>query len=213
MEDAVVAVRGEVQREVPPELAHFSVTVTARDADRPIVLRRLAERAEAMRAALAEYEPAIERRETGGLHVYPEPKKGGRGERVAAYHGSATITVTVTDFTVLGDLMLRLADQDQTEVHGPWWSLRPDSPAHREARRAAIDDAIARARDYAEAVGARLVRLVEISDVGGVGDRPLGMRFKAAAMLDEGPSIDFDPPPQTVQAQVAIRFTITEPAV
>jgi uncharacterized protein len=212
MDEPVVSVRGEVQQEVPPELAHFTVTVTARDADRQVTLRRVTERAATLRAVLAEYGDVIERQETSGLHVYPEPKRDGRGERVAAYHGRVGTTVTVADFAVLGDLMLRLADQDQTQLHGPWWSLRPDSPAYREARRAAITDAIARARDYAEAVGARLVRLIEISDVG-TGDRPLGMRLAAATLESEGPSIVLDPPAQTVSAQVAIRFTITEPTV
>ena len=62
--------------------------------------------------------------------------------------------------------MLRLADQDQVEVAGPWWSLRPDSPAHREARHAAIADALLRAREYAEALGARVTALLELADAG-----------------------------------------------
>ncbi|MFD0823941.1 SIMPL domain-containing protein, partial [Micromonospora zhanjiangensis] len=146
----IVRVRGEAFREVPPEIARFSVTVQARDADRQSTLARLAERADAVRAVVDTYGPAIDRRESGDLRVSPELKRS--GERIKAYHGSVSTTVTVTDFTVLGELMLRLADQDQATVAGPWWSLRPDSPAHREARRAAIADAIDRAREYADAL-------------------------------------------------------------
>src|SRR5690349_20592326 len=110
----VVTVRGEAYREVDPELARFSVTTSARDRDRQVTLTRLAERAAAVRVLVEEYAAAVDRRETGELRVRPERKRS--GERVTGYHGSVVTTVTVTDFTVLGELMLRLADQDQVEV-------------------------------------------------------------------------------------------------
>lgn len=210
----VVAVRGEAYREVPPEIARFTVTATARDKDRETVLGRLAERAAAVRVLLEGYGPAVDRRETGELRVRPETKRS--GERVVAYHGSVATTVTVTDFTVLGELMLRLADQDQIEVAGPWWSLRPDSPAYREARHAAIADALVRAREYAEALGARVTALRELADTGLT---PQPMMARAAYGMGAGgesgapPELELDPQPQTVQAAVEARFTISEPVL
>src|SRR5690242_6084901 len=110
-EAPVVAVRGEVFREVDPEIASFSVTVTARDRDRQEALRRLASRVDDLRGVLDGYADAIEKRETSGLFVHPENKK--TGEKVTGYSGSVTTTVTVADFTALGEMMLRLADRDQ----------------------------------------------------------------------------------------------------
>jgi uncharacterized protein len=208
----VVAVRGEAVHEVPPELARFSVTVAARDRDRPATLARLAERVAAARALIDGYGTAIERRETGGLQVYPELKRS--GEAVVAYHGTAITTITVTDFTVLGELMLRLADQDQATVSGPWWELRPTSPVHRDARRAAIADAVARAREYAEALGARVTGLLELSDTEAA-PHPIMARAAAydmSATKGEPPELDLDPQVQTVHATVAARFAISEPA-
>ncbi|GIF73672.1 SIMPL domain-containing protein [Asanoa siamensis] len=211
MADPIVAVRGEATREVPPELARFSVVVEARDKDREATLRRLAERAEQVRALIDGYGAAVERRETGGLQVFPERRRS--SEKVASYHGTVSTTVTVVDFEVLGELMLRLADHDQTSVAGPWWELRPDSPAQRAVRRAAIDDAIAVARDYAAALGARIAALVEVADAG---MRPQPM-FARAAMADTAmerggaPTIDLDPRVQTVHAAIEARFTISEP--
>src|SRR3954468_4010127 len=95
----IVVARGEAVREVPPELAVFSVTVAARDKDREATLTRLTERAAETRSALDDYPDAIARRETGGVQIHPELK---RGERVSAYSGSVTTTVTATDFTMLG---------------------------------------------------------------------------------------------------------------
>ncbi|MEV1331883.1 SIMPL domain-containing protein [Micromonospora costi] len=206
----VVTVRGEAYREVPPELARFTVTVTARDRDRETTLTRLAERAAAVRVLLDGSGPAVDRRETGDLRVRPETRRS--TERVVAWHGAVTTTVTVTDFTAVGELMLRLADQDQVEVAGPWWSLRPDSPAYREARHAAITDALARAREYAEALGARVTALLELADTGS--ERPMMARMAYAGGPEGGaPELDLDPQPQPVHAAVQARFAISEPVL
>ncbi|NYH43263.1 hypothetical protein HNR22_002990 [Micromonospora jinlongensis] len=213
MDGPVVQVRGEVTREVPPELARFAVTVTARGRDREATLTQLAERAAAVRVLLDGSDPAVARRETGDLWVRPQTKRS--GERVVGWLGSVTTTVTVTDFTALGELMLRLADQDQVSVSGPWWELRPDSPVHREARHAAIRDALLRAREYAEALGARVTALIELADTGPVA----GPMFARAAFAGGGgagggpPELELDPQPQTVQAAVQARFAISDPVL
>jgi uncharacterized protein len=209
-EQPMIVVRGAATREVPPELAIFSVTVSSRDKDRQTALTRLTERAAALRTHLDDFPDAIERRETAGVQVHPELKRG--GERIAAYAGSVTTTVTVTDFSVLGELLLRLANQDQTTVSGPWWQLRPGSRAGADVRRAAITDALSQAREYAEAVGAQVDRLVEIADEGtegGMQPRMRMMKFDAAP--EEDLALEVDPQQQTVQASVLVRVTITEP--
>lgn len=219
MTEPTLAVRGEATREVDPEIAQFSVTVAARDKDRQKTLTRLADRAEAVRSVIDGYGGAIERTETSGLRVYPETKRS--GERVSAYQGSVTTMVTVADFAVLGELMVRLADQEQTSVAGPWWSLRRESPVYRQARRDAIDDALTRARDYAEALGARLTRLLELADAGlsrapvplAPGGAGGGMVFRSMAKAEGEPRIELDPQRQTVHAEVEARFAISEPEI
>jgi hypothetical protein len=211
---ATVAVRGEVVREVEPELAQFTVNVGARDKDRQTTLTRLAQRLDTLKNLLAEYGDVVERRETSGMHVYPEHRK--KGERPIGYRGNVAVTVTVNDFSSLGELMLRVADQDQTELYGPSWSLRPTSPVFREARHAAIGDAITRATEYAEALGASITRLVQLSDagLGGGGQEmtmALGFRGGGVQDMDGGVQFDLDPQRQTVRAQIEARFEISEP--
>ena len=103
MTQPIVVVRGEALREVPPEQAVFAATVSVRDRDRPTVLSRLTERAAVLRTHL----DGVGRRETSGVQVYPELKPG--SEKVVAYNGSVTTTVTVTDFDNVGELILTIA--------------------------------------------------------------------------------------------------------
>jgi uncharacterized protein YggE len=202
-----IVVRGEVIREVPPELAVFNVSVTARGKNKDAVLARLTEQSAVLRAELDGYGEAIERRETGGVQVYPDLKKSG-------YVGNLDTTVTVVDFGALGEMLPRLAGMELVSIFGPWWQLRRGSQAGAEVRRAAIADALDRAREYASAVGARIDKLVEISDeiAGAGGIVPIaarGMAFDAGR--ESAPALELDPQRQTVQASVLVRVTITEP--
>lgn len=214
VDQTIVTVHGEARREVPPEQAVFSVTVSARDKDRPSVVARLTQRAAETDEILNRFGAAVERRETAGLHVYAEHRR--RGERSAIHSGSVTTTVTVGDFEPLGELLAQLASGESRSVSGPWWGLRPGSRAGAEVRREAVTDALDRAREYAAAVGSDLDRIIEIADADAAGGgHPMMMRAGGAAMEDaeDAPAFDLDPRQQTVEARVLLRVTITEPTV
>ncbi|MBM2622500.1 SIMPL domain-containing protein [Actinoplanes sp. LDG1-06] len=211
VERPMITVRGEAVREVAPELALVTVTLTARDRDREAVVSRLVERSGELHALVAEAGDAVERRETGSVRVVPELKRG--SERVVAYTGSISTTITVIDFEPLGQLLLKVAGLEHASVSGPWWQMRPGSRAGAEVRREAIADALSRAREYAAAVGAQVDKLVEIADEGLGGGQPM-MRmaaFEMAGAADSAAGFEVDPQPQTVQASVTVRVTITEP--
>ncbi|MEU1616116.1 SIMPL domain-containing protein [Streptomyces sp. NPDC005722] len=215
-----VGVRGEATLEVEPELARIAVTVSARGADRRATLDDLSRRNAQVLDLVKGCTDAVEKLETGAFVITPELRERGRGERVRAYHGSVRVGATLTDFTALGELTTRLADLELTRVDGPWWSLRPDSPAYAEARRQAVRDAVQRARGYAEALGARLVALVELADEGVQQSAPFraarpAMRtaaFAAPGGAEEtARALDMEPERQSVYAQVTAHFTMTAP--
>ncbi|MFF8957128.1 SIMPL domain-containing protein [Streptomyces sp. NPDC014894] len=217
-----VAVIGEARLEVDPEIARIGVVVSARGADRRGALDDLTRRNAAVLELIKSYGEAVEKLETGAFSISPQLTRHGRGERVRAYHGSVRITAELGDFTALGELTTRLADLELTQVDGPWWALRPDSPAHGEARRTAVREAVQRAREYAGALGARLAALVELADLGAENTAPYGgpvpgtMRvaaFAGAESVESAPALDLEPQRQTVYAQVTARFTMTPPAL
>ncbi|MFD7285718.1 SIMPL domain-containing protein [Streptomyces sp. NPDC059863] len=217
-----VAVRGEARLEVDPEIARIGIAISARGTDRRTALDDLTRRNGEVLALVKSYGDAVEKLETGAFSISPELTKHGRGERVRAYHGRVHLTAELADFTALGELTTRLADLELTQVSGPWWALRPDSPAHGDARRQAVREAVQRAREYAEALGARLAALVELADLGaentaayGMPAAPGGLRsrsgYGAAETADAAPVLDLEPQRQTVYAQVNARFTMTPP--
>ncbi|WP_030772030.1 SIMPL domain-containing protein [Streptomyces sp. NRRL F-2664] len=213
-----VAVRGEARLEVDPEIARIGITVSARGTDRRTALEDLTRRNNAVIDLIKSHGDTVEKLETGTLSITPELTRHGRAERVRAYHGRVHITAEISDFTTLGELTTRLADLDLTQVDGPWWALRPTSPAHGEARRQAVLEAVQRAREYAEALGARLAALVELADLGADDATPYaapgaGMRTMAFSTTEDAgpPPLDLEPQRQTVHAQVNARFTMTPP--
>lgn len=213
-----VAVRGEASLEFDPEIATVSITVSSRGTGRRAALEALTGRNNDVLGLLREYGEAVEEQSTGALSVTPELAEKGRKERVHAYHGRAHISATVCDFTVLGELTTRLADLEMARVDGPWWALRGDSPAHGEARRQAVREAVARAREYAGAVGAELVALVELADPGAENAAPSGpspgmMRSLPYGGEASAPALDLEPQRQTVQADVDARFVMSRPSL
>ncbi|MGW0330705.1 SIMPL domain-containing protein [Streptomyces sp. NPDC003011] len=213
-----IAVRGEARLEVDPEIARITVTVASRGKDRRAALDDLTRRNTTALNLIKTYGEAVERLETGAFSITPQLKEG-RGERVHAYHGRVHLTAELTDFTALGELTTRLADLDLTRVDGPWWALRPDSPAHREARQQAVREAVQRAREYAEALGTTLAALVELADIGAENTPPAypaapagRMRSMAHAVEETAAApLDLEPQRQRVHAHVNARFTMVPP--
>ncbi|MBH1936331.1 SIMPL domain-containing protein [Streptomyces sp. AV19] len=216
-----LAVRGEAHLEVEPEIARLGITISARGTDRHKALDDLTRRNNHVIDLLKSHGDAVEKIETSTITITPQLNDKGRHERIRAYRGHVHLAATLGDFTVLGELTTRLADLELTRLDGPWWDLRNDSPAHREARRRAVHDAVQRAREYAEALGSRLVALVELADTEAEHAGPMGPvpRPAAGAMRSAGygggapATLDLEPQRQTVYAQVNARLTMTPPVL
>jgi uncharacterized protein len=221
-EHPMLAVRGEAVLEVDPETARIEVSVAAVDRDRAKTLKLLNERAVAVDKVLAGFPDAIEKTETSGIRISPQLTGRALRDQTPRYHGAVYQTITVTGFDRLGELMAQLADQDQTEVGGPWWELRPGSEVYGQVRVAAVKDAVRRARDYAAALGSDLTGLIELADVRLLSDSrgqgeallthaapPLPHRVRVTA--PEEFNMDLVPAKQVVRATVEARFTIGEP--
>ena len=217
----VISVRGEASMEVEPEVAIVNVTIEARDRDRRTVLARLASRSQQVTDLVKSHGEAVEKLESGPASVRPDLRDKKASERVTRYLGRVSVRITIRDFTVLGELVTSLSDEALITVAGPWWALRPGSRVYRDTRLAAAQDAMVRAREYAEAFGGSIAALIEAADAGlltAPGEH--GPHFRAMAaggavgFAKGAPpaELDFEPARQTVTAQVEARFAMTVPA-
>jgi uncharacterized protein len=213
---AVISVRGEAKLTVAPEVADVFVSFFAQARDRREAFERLTKRNDEVLTLIRSYGDAVEKLASGGLIVTPDMRKT-KDEKIRSYSGRARLTVTVADFAVLGELIARLTDQETLTLAGPYWRLREDSPAYRDARTAAVADAVARGRDYAAALGCRVVGLIELADSGmstpgtavAQGALMMGAATRSAAYAP--PELDLEPQEQTVHANIEARFHATQP--
>ena len=203
----LVTVRGEAQLEGPPDLATLALTLHASGDTAERTRSQLAEGSAAVTQLLQRFEAALERSSTSGLHVSPVFNRRSPA-KITGYQGTFTTQIVVADFDSLSPLVLALTALPNSQIDGPWWSLRPDNQMFRDARLAAIADARRRADDYAAAFGTTLADLVEVSDTnagfGGVRE----MRAFAMAKGADDASFEFEPSVQTVSGQVTVRFSL-----
>jgi uncharacterized protein YggE len=207
-----ISVRGEAVLEVEAEIAAVSVTVMAQDKEARRATRLLSERTAQIAGVIRGYGDSVEDLRSHPVHLSVELKEGKPRERIAGYTATGGFSVKISDFSAVGELVARLGSDEMVSVAGPEWLLRPASPVYRQARVAAAQDALQRARDYAGALGGEVAGLVQIADTGMLTDegdkRPhlMGVRVAAAPA-----AFDFEPAKQVVRAQIEARFTMTPP--
>jgi uncharacterized protein YggE len=205
-----VVVRGEAVLTVPPEVADVVATVRVRARDRRTAIERCHARLAEVTAVVTEAGDAVESVATTGVSVHDEDFEHRPAERVAVVQTQ----VVLARIAAAGELLGRLADLEDVAVAGPHWRLRPDSPAHEEARLAALRDAVRRARLYAGALGAEITGLVEVADAGlarsggaGFGETAL----RVAAFESSAPALELTPQQLRVHGSVEVRFDVSVP--
>jgi uncharacterized protein len=203
----LVTVRGEAQLEGPPDLATVGLTLDASGESPEATRSQLAEGSAKVAGLLAEFETAVERSSTSGVHVFPVFNRR-TPPKITGYQGTFSTQIVIADLESLSALVLALTALPNSQLDGPWWSLRHDNAMYREARLAAIADARQRAADYAAAFGTAVADLVEVSDLntgfGGVRE----MRAFAVGKGAEDAAFEFEPATQTVSGQVTVRFSL-----
>jgi len=103
----LVTVRGEAQLEGPPDLATLALTLHASGDSAERTRSQLAEGSAAVTQLLQQFEAALERSSTSGLHVSPVFNRRSPA-RITGYQGTFTTQIVVADFDSLSPLVLAL---------------------------------------------------------------------------------------------------------
>ncbi|WP_282157636.1 SIMPL domain-containing protein [Shimia thalassica] len=153
----------------------------------------------------------IEKRDvqTSNLTLHPVHKRydSGNDAKIDAFRATNTVTVRVRDVSKLGTVLARVVQDGANQFNGLHFALQSPRPYEDDARRTAVADARAKAELYAAAAGVTLGDVLEISEGGGQGPRPMPM-MREAMMADA--SVPVAAGELTVRAQVTMVFSVSQ---
>jgi len=92
---------------------------------------------------------------------------------ISGYEARNTVTVTIGDLTKVGPVIDAAAQSGANDIGGVAFTLRKDRPARDEALALATREAMSKAQVIAQALGGRVVRIVEVLEEGTVRPRPM----------------------------------------
>lgn len=222
MADTIITVRGEYELRHAAERGAVRLLVSYDGEDREETLALTTQRHISLTAKLRElHRPhggPVTRWSSDQLRVWGERPWNQEGRQLPpVFHAQVGIDVTFDDLAALSDWVGTVSLLGGVTMQGVTWSL---SEARRQAliqdaRRRAVENAVAKATVYATSLGLSTVRPLAISDPGMLGDtpstgegagplQPLGTR--AAAELGAA-ALSLKPEEITIGVRVDARFS------
>lgn len=104
---------------------------------------------------------------------------------ITGYEARNTVLVTTGDLTKVGPIIDAAAQAGANDVAGISFTLRKDRPARDEALALATREAISKAQVIAQALGGRVVRILEVQEDGIVRPRPFESDVSGRVMMQK----------------------------
>ena len=175
-----VRVLGAASIRVEPDEAFVWLTLTALDSSAGEALRDVAARNTALARLLDAADVPRTDRSSGGITVGEQVDHTQHGMRPLGQRATATTVVRLVDSEQIGAVIVRATTELDARVQGPSWRVSPSNPAWLRAATLAATVARDKAAAYAAGVGARLGRLVSLSEPS-EHFAPQGLRMARAA--------------------------------
>lgn len=174
MREPVIAATGQVHVNLPANRAQFSATFSEVNSDSARALAAAARRSAALDERLQAFGAAKlqftrtfvttplyrQYRDAAGNRV-----DNRRADEIENYQVTSTITISVQDVSIIEQVYAAVTAAEPSSVTSIAWTLQPDDATITALSVAASRDAARRARESAEAAGARLgaVRIIDPS--------------------------------------------------
>jgi uncharacterized protein YggE len=166
-EPATVTVRGSASIRAEPDEAVLWITLSALDGSPGAALSGVSGRSAQLMALLDELGVAKGDRSTAGITVEEEfDHTEQQGRRSLGYRATSRVSIRLAEPNLIGRLVTQATSDLAARVDGPRWVISLDNPVRLEAARQASADARRRADAYADGIGAKLGRLVGLSEPG-----------------------------------------------
>jgi uncharacterized protein YggE len=104
---------------------------------------------------------------TSGYSLQPQRVyKEGQPPAIIGYEARNSVTLTTSELTKLGTIIDAAAQAGSNDISGIAFTLRQDRPARDRALSEATREAVSKAQVIAQALGGRVVRIVEVQEEG-----------------------------------------------
>ena len=198
---------GEVQAE--PDMASIQTGVTTEADTARAALDANTQAMQQVLDGLKEMGIAEKDLQTSQFSIYPvyrNDKTTDNAPKVIGYRVTNQLAVIVRDLTKLGDILDRTVSLGSNRMSGISFSIDDTAKLEDEARKAAVKDALHKAKLLAGASGVSVGRILTIQESGSSMPSPVYM--KASMMEARGASVPVAAGEQTVSANVSMTIEI-----
>jgi len=186
--ETLLKVTGEGRMTAAPDMAVISLRVSREGATAAGVTAEMAAAARAVLAALGAQGVAERDVQTSALQLNPRWTRpaDGQAPRIVGYEAATGFEVRIRDLDRFGAVLDAVISDGANGFQGVRFALTDPRPMQDGARVAAFDDAMAKARLYAEASGMMVGDIRSIRE-GTVGPRPMAEGLSMRAMAADVP--------------------------
>lgn len=127
-------------------------------------------------------------------------------QRVIGYAVSQNMNLKVRDLSKVGSVLAQAGELGANQVNGVQFTIDDPSQLEQEARRKALENARAKAKELADAMGVRLVRVVTFSEAA-ASPMPMVMNYRKDADSAAQPP-EIQPGSLDVSSRISVTFEI-----
>ena len=162
-----VMVAGDSIVQAQPDTAIVTVSVVTQNRQALAAQQENAAKTDAVVRALKAAAGSGAEVKTSGYSVQPQRVyKENQPPTITGYEVRNSVTVTLSDLTKIGNVIDASAQAGANDVSGIAFTLRQDRQARDRALSEATQEAMGKARVIAQALGGRVVRIVEVQEEG-----------------------------------------------
>lgn len=205
---ATIHVTGTGTVVAEPDMAVITLGVSEENREASEAMERVSAKVAEILEALELAGIAARDVQTQNISVNPVWNNNAVERKISGIEATNTVAVRVRVLDSLGYVIDRVLDKGANRMHGLSFQLTDDTELMAEARRAAVQDAMAKAQLYAEAAGVTLGSVQSIEETGNM--RELGRMDMAMMAAPKGAPVAKGELTQT--ATVSMVFEIAEPA-
>lgn len=191
-----------------PDLAIISAGVVTKSATATGAISDNATRMERVRAALRRAGIADRDIQTSSINLNPDYRyENNQPPVLTGYQASNNVSIKFRDIRNSGKILDALVAQGANQISGPSLTIDKPEAAYDEARAHAIAAGRSRADLYARSLGMRVVRLLSVSEGGGV-NRPMPYADSMMAVAAPRAKTEIDPGSQDLQISLSMSFEL-----